>query len=324
MGYFSGGLTKIVGRHTIKIGGEYSWMPTDNSTTGSSAFSFTTNFTAANPLSPGSTGSAFASYLLGLGSTGSTKNALYPYGSLHTGALYAGDVFQASRRLTLNFGIRWEYPGYWSERYNQEAVFMTQAINPVLQSAGLNYPGDVVLVNSSQDTLTGTNQIPHWDLVAPQVGAAYRLNDKTVARFGYGISYAPGTVMQYEQPATAPINNATTAWVPTQNSGLTPVATLSNPFPTGINPAPGRNLSYESNVLGTSVVLPIPGDASPYIMNWNVGLERQLGDTGVLEVAYVGTRGVHLRMGGDSGPSDGGPNLNQILRVRTSRWGPNC
>ena len=108
------------------------------------------------------------------------------------------------------------------------------------------------------------------------------------------------------------MNGASTAWVPTQNSGLTPVATLNNPFPNGVNPAPGRNPSYESSILGTSVIVPVPGDAYPYIMNWNAGFERQLGNTGLFQAAYVATRGVHLRMGGDSAPTDGGPNLNQI------------
>ena len=311
VGYFAGSVTKVVGRHTIKFGGEYTWMPTENSSSGTSSFAFTANFTASNNLTPGSTGSAWASYLLGLGSSGSTKNSLYPYGSMHTGALYVGDTFQATKQLTVNYGIRWEYPGYWSERYNQEAVFMTQAVNPVLQAAGLNYKGDVVLVDSSRYP-NRTSLVPHWDLVAPRLGLAYRLNDKTVARLGYGISYAPGDAMTDSQAFAAPMNAASTAWVPTQNSGLTPVATLSNPFPTGINPAPGRNPIYESTILGNSVVVPVPNDASPYIMNWNVGIERQFGSTNMIEVSYVGTRGVHLRMGGDSSPSDGGPNLNQI------------
>jgi hypothetical protein len=87
---------------------------------------------------------------------------------------------------------------------------------------------------------------------------------------------------------------------------------LSNPFPTGINAAPGRNANYESVLLGTALVLPIPGDATPYIMNWNAGVERQLSNTQVLDISYVGTRGNHLRMGGDATPSFGGPNINQI------------
>ena len=311
VGYLAGSLTKIAGRHTIKFGGQYSWLPTENSGSGTSTFSFTTNFTAANPLSPGNTGSAFASYLLGLGSSGTVKNSLNPYGSQHVAGLYVGDTFQVSRRLTLNYGVRWDYPGYWSERYGQEAVFLPGAINPVLAAAHLSYKGDVVLVNSDRYKY-GTNQIPHWDLFSPRFGAAYRLNDKTVVRSGFSISYAPGDSMQGQQPASAPMNAASTVWVPTLNSGLTPTATLNNPFPTGINPAPGRNPSYESSILGTSVNIPIPGDATPYIMNWNFGFARQVGTTSMVDVSYVGTRGVHLRMGGDSAPSNGGPNLNQI------------
>jgi hypothetical protein len=310
MGFVAGSLTKIVGRHTIKTGGEYTWMPTENSGSGNGSFAFTSNFTAANPLSPGNTGYGFASYLLGLGSSGSIKNSLSPYGSQHTGGVYVGDTFQM-KRLTLNYGIRWEYAGYWTERYDQEGVFMTKAINPVLSGAGLNYPGDVVVVNSARYP-NRTNQLPNWKLFSPRFGAAYRVNARTVVRTGFGISYTPGTAMQSEAPGSSPMNSSTTPWVPTQNSGLTPVATLSNPFPGGINPAPGRNPSYESVILGNSVVVPVPSDAYPYIMNWNLSIERQLSNTDMVEIAYVATKGVHLRMGGDSAPSSGGPNLNQI------------
>lgn len=310
VGYAAGSITKIIGRHTIKAGGEYTWLPTAYKQGVSSTFSFTNNFTAANPLSPGSTGNGFASYLLGLGSSGTVGNNLYPFGTMHIGSLYLGDTYKVSNRLTLNLGVRWDYRGYFLERYNREVVFLPGATNPVLSAAGLKFPGDVALVDSNRYGYN-SSQVPHWKLFAPRAGAAFRLNDKTVARAGFGISYAPGSVSQYEMPYDAPINAATTSWVPTQNSGLTPVATLSNPFPTGINAAPGRNPTYESTVLGTSVIANIPNDATPYIMNWNIGFERQLGNTGILEVSYVGTKGVHLYMGGDPTPP-GGPNLNQI------------
>ena len=310
VGYLAGSVTKIIGRHTLKFGGEYSWLPTSYGQTSSNSFAFTQNFTAANPLSPGSTGSGLASFLLGLGNTGTAGSILFPEGTQKTGGLYAGDTFQASKRLTVNLGVRWEYPGYWSERYNQEAVFQTGATNPVLAAAGLPYKGDVVLVNSDRYPYS-TQLIPHWNLFSPRFGTAYRLNDKTVARMGFGISYTPGDVAQFAEPYVAPINTAATPWVPTQNSGLTAVTTLSNPFPNGINLPPGRNPSYESRLLGQSVTVPIPGDATPYIMNWNVGFERQLGSSDLIDIAYVGTRGVHLRQGGDPFPQ-GGPNFNQI------------
>jgi len=128
-----------------------------------------------------------------------------------------------------------------------------------------------------------------------------------VARFGFGISFPAGATIGNAKPGSAPINAASTAWVPTQNGGLTPVATLSNPFPTGVNSAPGRDPSYERILLGTPVSIPIHKDVFPYIMNWNVAFERQLGASDMIGVAYVATRGVHLRAG-----TAGGPNLNQL------------
>jgi hypothetical protein len=311
VGYLAGSLTKILGHHTIKFGGEYEWLPTTYGSLPGASFAFTSNFTAANPLSPGNTGSGFASYLLGLGSSGSAGNSHVPSGMQKAGGAYVGDTFKVSNRLTLNLGVRWEYTGYWTERYNLETVFLPGATNPVLSAAGLKYAGDVVLVNSDRYP-NRTQLIPHWDLFSPRFGAAYRVSEKTVVRLGFGTSYVPGTPMQYLEPYTSPVNTAKTPWVPTQNSGLTPVATLSNPFPGGIAPVPGRTPSYESIALGQTIYSPIPGDATPYVMNWNVGFERQLGATTLVDVSYVGTRGVHLRMGGDSSPSDGGPNLNQI------------
>jgi hypothetical protein len=306
--YLAASLTKIAGRHRIKLGGEFSWMPTVDGNSTTSTFNFTSNFTAANPLSPGNTGSGFASYLLGLGSTGSVGNLQIPMPTQKSGGLYVGDTFQVSKRLTLNLGVRWEYTGYWSERYNLATVFLPGATNPILGAAGLNYKGDVVLVNSPRYPYR-TNLIPHWDLFSPRLGAAYRLNEKTVVRSGFGISYAPGMVQANLEPSASPINSATTAWLATQNSGLTPVATLSNPFPSGINLPAGRNPIYESTTLGQSLTVPIPGDATSYIMNWNFGFERQLSGTDLLEVSYIGTRGVHLLLSGAGG---GGPNLNQL------------
>jgi hypothetical protein len=307
----SGSLTKIVGRHTIKTGGEFAVLPTNYSQFGGGAntFRFTTNFTAANPNSPGSTGSAFASYLLGLGSGGELTNILYPAAQQCNGGLYVTDTFQATSRLTLNLGLRWEYPGYWTERYDQETVFLPGATNPVLASAGLKYQGDLVLVNSPRYQ-NRHNVLPHWDLLAPRFGAAYRLNDRTVVRSGFGILYTPGTTVQNAHPYAAPISTAKTPWVATQDNSRTPVNTLNNPFPGGIIRPPGRDPVLEKDLLGTSIVAPIPADATPYVINWNFSFSRQLGSGTLIDIAYVGSRGVHLYMGG--GGTVNGPGYNQI------------
>jgi Carboxypeptidase regulatory-like domain len=291
----NGGVTKTLGLHTLHFGAEIRREIAAYGQEGGNAnvFNFTSAFTAANPLSPGSTGNAYASYLLGLGQSGNETNADTPYGEQHYGGAYINDTFRAGSRLTLNFGLRWEYTGYWTEKHDWNTVWLPGAINPALQAAGLNYQGDVVLVNSPryQNRL---GQQPHWRLFSPRVGVAWRPTEKTVVRSGFGVFYTPGYTVQNGNPYASPINNSATPWVPTLDGGFTPQAPFSNPFPGGLLPVPLRNPDYETLTLGELVVTDIPNDRTPYMMNWNVDVERQLGGGLVLQVAYVGNRGVHL------------------------------
>ena len=72
----------------------------------------------------------------------------------------------------------------------------------------------------------------HFGLVSPRVGLAYRLNDKTVIRTGGGIYYLPSNTYFANSPWGMTINQYTTSWLATLNSGVTPDYTISNPFPT--------------------------------------------------------------------------------------------
>jgi hypothetical protein len=307
----SGSLTKIVGRHSFKFGGEFRriYNAYGQDAGNANVFNFTNNFTAANPLTPGNTGGGYASYLLGYGNSGNMANILLPSTQQHYSGAYFNDTFRFSKKLTLNLGLRWEYPGYWTEKHGLASVWLPGAANPVLQQAGLNYGGDIVLVNSARYP-DNRSQAPHWKLFSPRLGAAYSVNDKTVVRTGFGIFYTPGTDNQDGDPYASPINNATTPWVPTLDGSFTAVSKLSNPFPGGLLPPPGRSPAYESLILGTQVLSPIPNDAVPYTMNWNFTIQRQLAGGAMFEVAYVGERGVHLYDAG--GLVDAGMGLDQL------------
>jgi hypothetical protein len=223
---------------------------------------------------------------------------------------YAQDTFLVNKRLTLTYGVRWELPGYWTERFDRLTVFEPGAQNPVLQAAGLNYQGDAVLVNTPRFP-DRHNILPHWKLFAPRLGIAYRMNDKTAIRMGFAISYAPGDIEQNASPYASPVNSAVTPWVATQDGGQTAVNLLSNPYPNGVPLPPGHNSSYEGIVLGTNIVTPLPqGDPATYVENWNFSVARQLGGGSALDVAYVGLKGNHLPMGG--GVTVNGFGYNQI------------
>src|SRR5262249_43175549 len=119
-------ITKIVGRHTLKFGAESRRIEWNYGQTNyaSGQFTFTTGFTAQNPQSPTGSGYAMASYLLGYPSAGLAQEiAIAKQQQWYHGA-YIQDTFQFNSRLTLNLGIRWEYPGQFSEAHNAASVFL--------------------------------------------------------------------------------------------------------------------------------------------------------------------------------------------------------
>jgi hypothetical protein len=307
------GLTTIKGKHTIKAGGEYRIMPGswgEGGGSGIGTFSFTNLFTSVNPASPGSTGAGLASYMLGLGSAGGVSNYTFvAQQEIYAGA-YVGDTYRLTNRLTLNIGVRWENPGYFTERYDHATVFQTAAVNPVVQGLGLPYKGDLVLVNS--DRYKDRHNIhPHYNLFEPRVGLTYRVTTNDVIRAGFGTTHMSNDLFRDLTPLASPVNFSPTFWIPTLDGSVTAASTLDNPFPNGINQTLARNPSYEKDLLGRQVAAILPDEPPGYMMQWNFGIEHQIGDGAAAGLSYVASRGVHL-MGGYSFSGIVGTSLNQI------------
>jgi len=296
-------VTKIMSNHTLKFGGELRRQITNyiQSNVGSGLYNFDNLFTAINPQAPNGTGFGFASFMLGYGSSGSVVTPVpYSYRNYYAG-VYASDTWQVNRKLTVNYGIRWELPFPEVERYDRFTVLLPNSPSPIAAASGLpNLKGRLGLVNSP-DNPSRYAAATHLRLFAPRVGFAYRMTDKTVVRSGYGIFYVQNDGTGGSQPTSV-----TQPWVPTVDSELTPVATLSNPYPTGIIQPPQRNANYQTLLLGTSIGAPIQGASAQhfgYLQQWNFSIARQLADDMMLEVAYAGSKGTHLV---------GGPVLNQL------------
>ena len=119
-------MTKILGRHTS---GPVQKFAARLLTTGkltprkTKAFRFTSAFT----------GNALASYLLGFPQSELTENLIFPATTEWYAGIYFGDTFQATNKLVVNLGVRWEYPGYWTERHNRLGVFLA---NSPIRSVG--------------------------------------------------------------------------------------------------------------------------------------------------------------------------------------------
>jgi hypothetical protein len=295
----SGSLTKILGRHTLRFGGEFRRVPNNYGQTNSAdveVFNFTTAFT----------NNSFASYLLGLPQSTITENIILVAARAYYAGAYLGDTFQATNRLTVNGGIRWEYPGYWTERHDRQTVFLPNATNPLAAQTGLSLPGNVSLVNTPAYPHR-TNVLPHYDLFSPRLGLAYRLTNSLVARSGFAILYAPtAAIQQNAQPYQSPVNLAFTQI----NTTTQPVNSLSNPFPGGVLQPVGRSPNYLNVIQGQSVVTSIPNEAATYVEQWNLDIQKDFGHQTLFDVAYVANHGVHQQA--PAGVNDNGFGLDQI------------
>jgi hypothetical protein len=286
--------TKIAGRHTIKFGAEirrntHNYYQQNNP---SGSFNFDSNMTTLSPFAP-SGGDGFASFLLGYGngSGGLTSNAFVAGQQIYRG-YYVGDQYQISSRFTLNYGLRFEQMGPWSERFDRMVVLMPDAANPVTAAAGLPLKGKFGLVNSP-DRPSRNNMDLH-NLFAPRLGIAFRLNNKTVIRTGYGIFWIPNDVAFNISPNNDPVNAYTTPWVSTTDGSVTPFNRLSNPFPDGIIQAPGHNPIFQQLFLGQGFSAPLPHDPAGYAQQWNFDVQRELPGGVALDIAYAGSKGSHL------------------------------
>jgi len=304
-------LSRIMGRHTLKAGAEFRVLRNNyyQSNDPAGLFQLNAKMTAANPQNAknGTAGAAaaaggngFASFLLGYGDNGSvTEPARTADQNLYY-AFYAGDTLQLTRKITLNLGARVDLQGDWTERTNRiAAVNPTEtspllALDPALKSSFSNLKGGFDLVSSGRHS--SRSAFPSWNHVSPRIGVSYQLDQNTVVRAGYGMFFLPVDVRWNDAPHNLFINSFTTPWLTTQADGVTPKATLFNPFPgSGVTPPFGRNQGL-IDVQGNGNEAAAPNTPAPYAQQWNLDIQRQFPGELLLDVAYAGSKGTHLPM----------------------------
>jgi hypothetical protein len=307
---FSASLTKIMSSHNFKFGGEVRLMDRNRiaANAGGGGFTFSntqlTNIDGAS--SSSTTGNTYASFLLGHPNSGNigTGAAISAYSWYH--GYYFNDTFQLTRKLTVNYGVRWEIPGALAERKDKNTVFLPGATDSALSTAtGKTVLGVLALVNS---TAYPDRSVPgnKYNLFAPRVGFAFRITDNDVIRGGYGISYLSNNYAG-GWPQNSPINAATTNMVASLDNNLTPYNALSNPFPATGNVKDGtasttqsilqpygRNTAYLDTLKGSNANVMIPNQPFPYVQQWNLVVGHQFKGNVLLEVGYAGSKGTHL------------------------------
>ena len=293
--------TKIVRNHVIKFGGDVRILQANDVESGDSTGSYT--FTNAitqgpNPNAATSTGgNSIASLLLGVGSGSyeiGSKNAATE--SKYFGA-YIQDDWKALPRLTINLGLRYDLDIPRTERHNRMETFDPTAASPLAATAGIaGLSGGVVF--SGVNGASRRQYSPRWNDFGPRLGFSYELGTNTVIRGSYGIYYGPSL-----RSAGATIGNegfsAVTTYTGSPN-GLTPSVYLNNPFPDGINQPVGSSQGLLTGI-GSSFENPLQGDNKVgYTENYDVDIERQLPFNLLVDVAYVGSHGVHLNKSGEN------------------------
>jgi outer membrane receptor protein involved in Fe transport len=303
----SGTVVKTIGKHQINMGANIKrtqWISEADS--GPPSLTFTPTYTALS--TNAGSGNPLASMLLGVPISASATNIADSGAYYWSYGLFVEDTYQVNRKLTATLGLRWDQPSVYSESKNNDIVFLpnhtasagdvTTYTNPA--TGGTQTLMGLVTPVASPAWPSQREDYLHWKLFAPRVGLAYRLNNDTVIRAGYGLSYLPPALAQ-DGPGRTPIVLAATSVQNTLNAadvgGSTITSTVDVPL-TVINQPEGRNINLASLYgVASNVNERVPGDKYAYQQQWNLAVERQLKD-GTISVAYAGSKGTHLLLQG--------------------------
>jgi hypothetical protein len=305
---FRGSVTQVRGAHTLRAGGEGRRLVANTFDLGAAAagsYTFDTVFTRGpNPQQTSqSAGYGLASFLLGYGASGNVAvNSPYDEHGTYYG-LFVQDDWRVSTRLTVNAGLRYEWEGpYLSEGNRLNRGFAFGVPNPIQAAAQAAYAKNPIAeLPASQFTVTGGRLFAGVDgqpvsltdadrnNVAPRVGAAYALTDRTVLRAGYGLFYGATTQLSESRDGFS----VTTPWVTSVDGQLTPSTTLTNPFPNGIVQPAGSSLGLRTS-LGQAISFVNPDRKVPYAHQFQVSVQHELPWRLLADVAYSGSRGRDL------------------------------
>jgi hypothetical protein len=271
-------LTRIAGKHSLKIGYEMIWTQYSNKTTSLPSGQY--NFGGATTLPfAQNTGNDFAAFEMGAVTSATfTKPLAIFLPRQWDHELYIQDDWKVSPTLSLNLGLRWTYQSPYKTKYNQQSQFDPTVKDPVTGLMGaITHPTGVI----------GKRDLNNFQ---PRLGLAWNFHPKFVFRSSFGImtvdSAGAGGFDEYAgsfnilQPTGDPRHQ-----FQLQN-GPGPLQYTVNADGT----VPYTGASYNSR----NATWRDPNLRNPYVMNWSAGFQYQMGSTWVVNLTYQGTAGVGL------------------------------
>ncbi len=285
------------GSHLIKFGGEIRKLQNNQSSlfNQSGSFSFADTETGLLGLN---SGNAIASFLLGAVDSGNatfqTAPATYARGSYW--ALFAGDTWKATSKLSIDYGLRWDLGTPATEKYNRTAFFDPYAPNSgaggllgTVQWAGSGAPGVPYGVNGFPRRYP---EHTWYGGYAPRLGVAYALGSNSVVRAGYGIfinqAFYPGWSSGLD---TTGFSNTPSFNSP--DGGLTPAFLLQSGLPQTFQQPPFISQTF-LNGQYPPTYRPFDANRRAYSQQWNLAIEHQFSNKLNVNASYVGSKGTRL------------------------------
>ena len=293
----NGNLLWVKGSHTYKAGADLYWsaVPQTPITSTAGLYGLNANETAqpyliGTTLSGGSIGFPYASFLLGLVDNYSiAAPANFRQAKKQLG-FFVQDNWKVSRKLTVDYGVRYDYGSYYKEEHGRAVSFSATTPNPSAGGAlgGFLFEGG----GPGHCNCTFARNYPY--AFGPRVGMAYSYNDKTVIRAGFGVVYG-ATSVNPGGVNTAGIVNVYTAGSPGQGKEATtfatgiPISVTWPVFSAGV--APQYPIGNQTLPAGVGQLDPQAG-RPPRQAQWSIGIQRELARGLAIDIAYVGNRGV--------------------------------
>ena len=312
---FADNFSKVIGTHTVKFGGAFSYDQVE--------YRFALNLNGSFGFSDGiETGFDFADFLIGAPASYSQGLQLPVYARSRTYNLYAQDSWRATQNLTLNYGLRWEVSSPWWEAHNE-----WEALIPGCQSkefpgspVGWCFPGDPGIPSTLSPT-RHNNFGPRLGLAySPHAGGGFlgKLlggGGQTSIRAAFGVYFNTFENRIVEQESgDAPYGYW---WGPAY------LPDFQNPFlirTDGVNegqrfpvPVPPLNVSPSNpdSSLNWAQFVPIGSSPAffkdnrlPYAEHYDFSVQRQFGSATILSLSYVGTQAHRLLGTVEANPSN--------------------
>jgi hypothetical protein len=263
-------LSRVFGSHTLKVGVELQhrrfFHITEVPPRGN--FSFNGQYT----------GNSIADYLLGIPSTagGAAGSSRSNYRSNFLG-LFVQEDWRVNQRLTLNLGLRYEYGAPWKEQSNQEGFFDPTTGLITYHKIPANIPRSLNGLYNTREGLVPAGIIqPDKNNFAPRIGLAWRpLGEKTVIRAGFGVFYDNVNLNELSFTRLVAPFYANFTLI---GNGQSPDIFADNLFPS-LNEITRFPAPFSVD----------PNNRMPYVLEYNLNIQRRFGSNWLLEVGYSGS-----------------------------------